>query len=164
MSDTRSQCVFPAYRCSTFKHAVHNQQPWLQDLGPTCMAYGIQGLAQHHSHTRSKQTFIFASAASFSTNVAVLWCSCMADTRSKCELLRSRGSMCKHAVHKHQSLSRIDQSTAPMFTKHGYCTRMQFLPPETLACMTPRACLATRTIARVGQATATFLTYHVSGT
>ena len=98
------------------------------------------------------------------TNVAVLWCSCMCETRSKCELLRSKGSMCKHAVHQHQSLSRIDQSTAPMFTKHGYCTRMQFLPPETLACMTPRACLATRTIARVGQATATTLTYHVCGT
>ena len=99
-----------------------------------------------------------------STNVAVVWGYCMSDTRSKCELLRSRCSMCKHAVHKHQSLARVDKSTAPMFTNHGCCTRMQFLPPETLACMTPRACLATRTIARVGQATATFLTYHVSGT
>ena len=65
MSDTRSKCGVLPSRCSTLKHAVHKHQSWFQDLGPTCMAYGIQRLAQHHSDTRSKQTFIFASAPWF---------------------------------------------------------------------------------------------------
>ena len=88
MSDTRSHCVFPPYRCSTFKHAVHNHQPGLHNLGTTCMAYGIQRLAEHHSDTRSGQICISASAPLFHKCCHCLRTLCVYTVAS--ELVRSR--------------------------------------------------------------------------
>ncbi len=59
-----------------------------------------------------------------------------------------------------RAVRKVGTATAPTFADHGQCSRLVFVPPETLTCVTPRAGLATRTVARVGKLTAPMFTNH----